>query len=124
MYHVGLDSHNCYPVLLDDIIQEMKDKVKECLAFLDEESAVSAQEIEETSTEVAEDPAAAISEIKEFTAGPSISSNVYPKKNYALDLIGSRCDKCVHTWPTCGDNDCLGGCKTYHKDPPDGGFYG
>ena len=24
MYHVGVDSHNCYPVNLDDIIEEMK----------------------------------------------------------------------------------------------------
>lgn len=31
LYHVGCDSHNCYPVLLDDIIEEMKEKVKECL---------------------------------------------------------------------------------------------
>lgn len=30
MYHVGLDSHNCYPVLLDNAIEEMKNKVKEC----------------------------------------------------------------------------------------------
>ena len=30
MYHVGMDSHNCYPVLLDDAIEEMKQKVKEC----------------------------------------------------------------------------------------------
>lgn len=30
MYHVGVDSHNCYPVLLDDIIEEMHAKVKEC----------------------------------------------------------------------------------------------
>lgn len=30
MYHVGMDSHNCYPVLLDIIIEEMKLKVKEC----------------------------------------------------------------------------------------------
>lgn len=30
MYHVGCDSHNCTPVLLDDIIEEMKEKVKEC----------------------------------------------------------------------------------------------
>ena len=30
MYHVGVDSHNCYPVLLDDAIEEMKNKVKEC----------------------------------------------------------------------------------------------
>ena len=30
MYHVGCDSHNCFPVLLDDAIEEMKDKVREC----------------------------------------------------------------------------------------------
>ena len=30
MYHVGQDSHNCYPVNLDDVIEEMKAKVKEC----------------------------------------------------------------------------------------------
>lgn len=37
MYHVGMDSHNCYPMNLDDIITEMKAKVKECLAELGEE---------------------------------------------------------------------------------------
>ena len=42
MYHVGVDSHNGYPVLLDDIIQEMKDKVKECIDFLDEVPAEQA----------------------------------------------------------------------------------
>lgn len=31
LYHVGCDSQNCCPVLLDDIIEEMKEKVKECL---------------------------------------------------------------------------------------------
>lgn len=36
MYHVGVDSHNGYPVLLDDVIEEMYAKVKECIAFLDE----------------------------------------------------------------------------------------
>lgn len=30
MYHVGVDSHNCCPVVLDSIIEEMKLKVKEC----------------------------------------------------------------------------------------------
>lgn len=34
MYHVGVDSHNSYPVLLDDIIEEMKNKVKECIEYL------------------------------------------------------------------------------------------
>lgn len=30
MYHVGVDSHNGFPVSLDQIIQEMIDKVNEC----------------------------------------------------------------------------------------------
>lgn len=34
MYHVGVDSHDGYPVLLDDIIDEMYAKVDECLAML------------------------------------------------------------------------------------------
>ena len=37
LYHVGVDSHNGYPVLLDDIIEEMYVKFKECKEFLDEE---------------------------------------------------------------------------------------
>ena len=32
LYHVGVDSHNCYPISLDDIIQEMNNKVQECFA--------------------------------------------------------------------------------------------
>ena len=35
MYHVGVDSHDCKPVLLDDIIEEMRAKVEECKQFLD-----------------------------------------------------------------------------------------
>lgn len=34
MYHVGVDSHECYPVLLDDVIKEMNEKVEECKAQL------------------------------------------------------------------------------------------
>lgn len=34
MYHVGVDSHNCTPVLLDDAIEDMKNKVKECKDML------------------------------------------------------------------------------------------
>ena len=30
MYHVGVDSHDCRPVLLDDAIEEMKAKAREC----------------------------------------------------------------------------------------------
>lgn len=35
MYHVGVDSHNGYPVLLDDIIQEVKEEMKKCEEMLD-----------------------------------------------------------------------------------------
>lgn len=41
MYHVGVDSHSGYPVLLDNIIEEMYAKVKECKDFLDEEPAAA-----------------------------------------------------------------------------------
>lgn len=34
MYHVGIDSHDCYPVSIDQIIQDMNDKVKECIDML------------------------------------------------------------------------------------------
>jgi hypothetical protein len=30
MYNVAQDAHNCFPVLLDDAIEDMKQKVKEC----------------------------------------------------------------------------------------------
>jgi calcineurin-like phosphoesterase family protein len=48
MYHVGVDSHDCYPVLLDDIIEEMYAKVKECVAFLDEEPAESVVPVDQS----------------------------------------------------------------------------
>lgn len=34
MYHVGVDSHDCYPVSLDQIIEEMNAKVEECKEML------------------------------------------------------------------------------------------
>lgn len=34
MYHVGVDSHNCYPVELSQIIEDMKAKVQECKNML------------------------------------------------------------------------------------------
>ena len=36
MYHVGVDSHNCYPVLLDDIITEIKNEINACITALGE----------------------------------------------------------------------------------------
>lgn len=35
-----------------------------------------------------------------------------------------RCDKCVYDFISCRDNDKDGKCKTYKRDPPDGGYYG
>lgn len=40
MYHVGVDSHDCRPVLLDDIIKECKAKVQECKEYLGENEEV------------------------------------------------------------------------------------
>ena len=34
MYHVGVDSHDCYPVSLDKVIEDMNLKVKECIEML------------------------------------------------------------------------------------------
>lgn len=43
--------------------------------------------------------------------------------NPATPVI-TRCDKCVYSWPVCGDNDSLGTCSHYKRKPPDGGYYG
>lgn len=34
MYHVGVDSHNCTPILIDQAIQDMEAKVLECMKQL------------------------------------------------------------------------------------------
>ena len=34
MYHVGLDSHNCCPILIDDVIKDMEAKCVECIEML------------------------------------------------------------------------------------------
>ena len=34
MYHVGLDSHDCYPVSMDQVIEDMNNKVTECKDML------------------------------------------------------------------------------------------
>ena len=33
-YHVGLDSHNCFPVEITDIIKEIKQEVKDCFDMI------------------------------------------------------------------------------------------
>lgn len=44
MYHVGVDSHDCAPCLIDDVLEEMYAKVRECKEFLDEPDDASDQE--------------------------------------------------------------------------------
>lgn len=34
MYCVGLDAHNCFPVSIDTVIEDMKEKANECLKML------------------------------------------------------------------------------------------
>ena len=101
MYHVGVDSHNGYPVSLDDVIEEMYAKVKECKEFLDEE----------------------VQYVEQVT-----SSNVYTAKNYKLDLnellAEARCNTCLYTPQSCGSQDINSNCPKYKRDPPDGGSYG
>jgi calcineurin-like phosphoesterase family protein len=88
IYHCEMDAHNCCPVLLDDIIWD----IKQYLLHQDEETC--------------------------RVALPE------PQSENGNQPYQPRCHKCVYTWPSCGDNDRFGGCKTYKRDPPDGGFYG
>ena len=34
MYHVGVDSHNCYPVEINDIITDIKNQIDICKSYL------------------------------------------------------------------------------------------
>lgn len=34
MYHVGVDSHNCTPISIDDALADMENKVTECIEYL------------------------------------------------------------------------------------------
>ena len=44
MFHVGMDSNNCTPVLLDDAIEMMKAETQICLDLLGEGAVVDADE--------------------------------------------------------------------------------
>lgn len=39
MYHVGMDSHNCYPVDIDTIIEDIKAEAQKCISMLGEEES-------------------------------------------------------------------------------------
>lgn len=102
MLHVGVDSHNCYPVLLDDIIEEMHQKVEECKRFLDEQSPK--EEYEEL--------------------GQAVDT-----KSGTTPIVLPRCERCVYSFTECpgptrtNPAECPPS-HTYKRDPPDGGYYG
>ena len=99
MYHVGVDSHNCVPILLDTIIEQMYEKVKECKEFLD------------------------ISQEKSQVTQDDINGEMYLFKRKYCDKCfysyGYGCPGPIFTIPV----KCPDGIK-YKRDPPDGGFYG
>lgn len=115
MFHCGVDAHGGYPVDLDEVITFMKAKVKECVDYLDIEPAAAGEWCDQPIM------ASAVSPV-EGIADSNAAIGVYAES--AIPIGQSRCGKCVYTWPSCGDNDRFGGCKTYRRDPPDGGFYG
>lgn len=97
MFHCGIDSHDGYPVLLDDIIQEMKDKVRECIDFLDEEPAVAGPQ---TAKERCDSCKHVL-----YCRGVGLADFEGDCKQYA------RAEMAHLITPLA-------------KDPPDGGFYG
>ncbi len=116
MYHVGVDSHKCFPVNLDDVIEQMYDKVKECKEFLDEQDCNSVPEV-------------VVAKREEEGSSKIVlnSKEVYG----ALKLFrATKCERCVHSYTT----ECYGPTNTipphcpsgisYKRDPPDGGYYG
>lgn len=119
MYHVGVDSHKGIPVLLDDIIQEMKDKVKECIDFLDLTSDLAPVVGEELEDSNQKTPLIA-------TQNAVINDSVVDLTEIEVTdgFIETRCYKCVYDYNTCGSSDLNGDCPKYKRDPPDGGFYG
>lgn len=34
IFHVGVDSHNCFPISIDEVIKDINEQVKNCEAFL------------------------------------------------------------------------------------------
>ena len=115
MYHVGCDSHNCTPILLDDIIQEMNDKVKECIDFLDVVKQPTFPDI---------DAYCGDCEKRNNYRGPSLEDGCPPETYQPEKVETMRCEKCVYNDYFCGHTDYNGDCPLYKRDPPDGGYYG
>ena len=86
----------------------MKDKVKECIDFLDVVKRPLLPDINAYCGDC---------ENRNNCRGPSLEDGC-PPETYRSDTVEMmRCEKCVYT-------DYNGDCPSYHKDPPDGGYYG
>ena len=98
MYHVGVDSHNCKPVLLDNIIEEMHQKVEECKQFLDLEE------------EDSDNNTMTRSDFYNHYCDKCVWYGIY-------DCLGPQFFDEINTY-NCPSN------YIYKRDPPDGGYYG
>lgn len=97
VYHVEWDAHG-RPVELDAAIKEIREKINEPAALgLNYADSLG---LNYTTPIININPAAPV-----------------------MSCV-ARCNKCVYSWPMCGDNDSLGSCPNYKRDPPDGGYYG
>ena len=100
MYHVGVDSHPEVLVDLDDIIEEMYAKVKECEQYLQE------AELRFYDTETGKELQEMRMKVKSVQATPV-----------------ETCRHCEHE-ATCPASEMNARCSQYKFDPVDGGFYG
>ena len=108
IYHCELDAHHCEPVLIDDIIWDIKNyELHQKACKLSPEALPNVDAFCRDCIDKLECP------------GPSMDG-CPPGKDYKAP----RCNKCVFNSWNCGDTDTYGKCKTYKRDPPDGGFYG
>ena len=117
MYHVGVDSHDGYPVLLDTVIIQMKNKVDECKGFLGNEDTDEMHSSKQPNIETV------IQSV--VNNWPNWKKGVYKKCLENTPVANeSRCYKCVFENTNCDSSDIWGTCPIYTRDPPDGGFYG
>lgn len=110
IYHCELEAHNCEPVLLDDIIKEIKGKIQERIEGLESLNALASINI--NATDLSDRIAYEFTPIVPINpAAPVLSTQ-------------ARCDKCIRRWPFCGGDDSFRNCESYKRDAPDGGYYG
>ena len=118
MYHVGVDSHDGYPVAADTIIKEMYEKMEECKSFLDEPE--ESQEF--ATTEYRERLKKAYYDLNQKLKQDDFQNALQ------LNQIWKRCKRCTWYQVDCPGylekDGCPSGCNRYKRDPPDGGYYG